>query len=199
MSALRTARSAERASAREHGIGRIDLVENRFVGMKSRGCYETPGGTLIMFAHPRTGGPDARPQHAALQAAAARSITPRWFTTACGSRRCAKRWMRSSRRSAETTTGEVKLRLYKGNIEPVQPQVAVFALLAGYRQLHHGRQLRPEGRARLHQPDRPAHQGARAGPKAAAKPNEALGRPVRSRTFGSLRALFRLARISTGG
>src|ERR1017187_8906742 len=34
----------------EHGIGRIDLVENRFVGMKSRGCYETPGGTLIMFA-----------------------------------------------------------------------------------------------------------------------------------------------------
>ena len=35
----------------EHGIGRIDLVENRFVGMKSRGCYETPGGTLIMAAH----------------------------------------------------------------------------------------------------------------------------------------------------
>ncbi len=35
----------------EHGIGRIDLVENRFVGMKSRGCYETPGGALIMAAH----------------------------------------------------------------------------------------------------------------------------------------------------
>src|SRR5438309_1038486 len=34
-----------------HGIGRIDLVENRFVGMKSRGCYETPGGTLIYAAH----------------------------------------------------------------------------------------------------------------------------------------------------
>src|SRR5215469_2213312 len=33
-----------------HGVGRIDLVENRFVGMKSRGCYETPGGTLLMFA-----------------------------------------------------------------------------------------------------------------------------------------------------
>ena len=32
----------------EHGIGRIDLVENRFVGMKSRGCYETPGGTLMI-------------------------------------------------------------------------------------------------------------------------------------------------------
>ena len=35
----------------EHGIGRIDLVENRFVGMKSRGCYETPGGTQILLAH----------------------------------------------------------------------------------------------------------------------------------------------------
>jgi len=35
----------------EHGIGRIDLVENRFVGMKSRGCYETPGGAQILFAH----------------------------------------------------------------------------------------------------------------------------------------------------
>ncbi len=34
----------------EHGIGRIDLVENRFVGMKSRGCYETPGGTIILAA-----------------------------------------------------------------------------------------------------------------------------------------------------
>ena len=35
----------------EHGVGRIDLVENRFVGMKSRGCYETPGGTVLMAAH----------------------------------------------------------------------------------------------------------------------------------------------------
>jgi argininosuccinate synthase len=34
-----------------NAIGRIDLVENRFVGMKSRGCYETPGGTLLMAAH----------------------------------------------------------------------------------------------------------------------------------------------------
>jgi argininosuccinate synthase len=34
-----------------NGIGRIDLVENRFVGMKSRGCYETPGGTLLLSAH----------------------------------------------------------------------------------------------------------------------------------------------------
>ena len=35
----------------EHGIGRLDLVENRFVGMKSRGVYETPGGTILMAAH----------------------------------------------------------------------------------------------------------------------------------------------------
>ena len=34
-----------------HGIGRLDLVENRFVGMKSRGVYETPGGTILQIAH----------------------------------------------------------------------------------------------------------------------------------------------------
>ncbi len=35
----------------EHGIGRLDLVENRYVGMKSRGCYETPGGAILLRAH----------------------------------------------------------------------------------------------------------------------------------------------------
>ncbi len=35
----------------KHGIGRLDIVENRFVGMKSRGCYETPGGTIMLKAH----------------------------------------------------------------------------------------------------------------------------------------------------
>ena len=35
----------------KHGIGRLDLVENRYVGMKSRGCYETPGGTIMLRAH----------------------------------------------------------------------------------------------------------------------------------------------------
>jgi argininosuccinate synthase len=35
----------------KHGIGRLDLVENRYVGMKSRGCYETPGGTIMLTAH----------------------------------------------------------------------------------------------------------------------------------------------------
>jgi argininosuccinate synthase len=37
--------------AGKHGVGRVDIVENRFVGMKSRGCYETPGGTLLFHAH----------------------------------------------------------------------------------------------------------------------------------------------------
>ncbi len=35
----------------EHGIGRVDIVENRYVGMKARGCYETPGGTIMLRAH----------------------------------------------------------------------------------------------------------------------------------------------------
>ena len=35
----------------QHGIGRLDIVENRYVGMKSRGCYETPGGTILLKAH----------------------------------------------------------------------------------------------------------------------------------------------------
>ena len=35
----------------KHGIGRVDLVENRFIGMKSRGLYETPGGTILIEAH----------------------------------------------------------------------------------------------------------------------------------------------------
>ena len=37
--------------AGRNGIGRVDLVENRFIGIKSRGIYETPGGTLLMIAH----------------------------------------------------------------------------------------------------------------------------------------------------
>lgn len=35
----------------EHGVGRVDMVENRYVGMKARGCYETPGGTILLKAH----------------------------------------------------------------------------------------------------------------------------------------------------
>ena len=35
----------------KHGVGRVDMVENRYVGMKSRGVYETPGGAILHFAH----------------------------------------------------------------------------------------------------------------------------------------------------
>ena len=37
--------------AGRHGVGRVDIVENRYVGMKARGCYETPGGTVLLKAH----------------------------------------------------------------------------------------------------------------------------------------------------
>ena len=42
---------AVNAAAARHGIGRVDMVENRYLGLKSRGCYETPGGTVLMAAH----------------------------------------------------------------------------------------------------------------------------------------------------
>jgi len=43
--------NALNALGRKHGIGRIDIVENRFIGVKSRGCYETPGATILRVAH----------------------------------------------------------------------------------------------------------------------------------------------------
>ena len=49
------------ALGRAHGIGRLDLVENRFVGMKSRGMYETPGGTILLAAHRGIESDHARP------------------------------------------------------------------------------------------------------------------------------------------
>ena len=45
------AAGAAQRLGRANGIGRLDLVENRFVGMKSRGMYETPGGTILLAAH----------------------------------------------------------------------------------------------------------------------------------------------------
>ena len=42
---------AANAIARRHGVGRVDIVENRFIGLKSRGCYETPGLTMLRSAH----------------------------------------------------------------------------------------------------------------------------------------------------
>jgi argininosuccinate synthase len=102
----------------EHAIGRIDLVENRFVGMKSRGCYETPGGTLIMFAVRELEALtlDRNTLHYKQQRAldyAEMVYNGLWFTPL---REALDAFFEQV---SESATGEVKLRLYKGNIEPV--------------------------------------------------------------------------------
>jgi argininosuccinate synthase len=102
----------------EHGIGRIDLVENRFVGMKSRGCYETPGGTLIYAAHRELEALtlDRATLHYKQRLAldyADMVYAGLWFTPL---REALDAFFEAVSR---TTTGEVTLRLYKGNIEPV--------------------------------------------------------------------------------
>ncbi len=102
----------------EHGIGRVDLVENRFVGMKSRGCYETPGGTLIMDAHRELEALtlDKNTLHYKQKLAldyAEMVYNGLWFTPL---REALDAFFE---KTSETTTGEITLRLYKGNIEPV--------------------------------------------------------------------------------
>jgi argininosuccinate synthase len=101
-----------------HGIGRIDLVENRFVGMKSRGCYETPGGTLIYAAHRELEALtlDRQTLHYKQKLAldyAELVYGGLWFTPL---RTALDAFFAETSR---TTEGEVVLRLYKGNIEPV--------------------------------------------------------------------------------
>ena len=124
--------------------------------MKSRGCYETPGGTLITGRVPRARSRSRSTARRSTTSRSSRSTTPSWSTTASGSRRCARRSTPSSSVTSANTTGEITLRMYKGSVEPVSPQVAELALLAVDRQLHHGRRLQPDRRARLHQPDRAA-------------------------------------------
>src|SRR5690349_9900713 len=102
----------------EHGIGRIDLVENRFVGMKSRGCYETPGGTLIMAAHRELEALtlDKNTLHYKQRLAldyAEMVYNGLWFTPL---REALDAFFD---KVSESSTGEVTLRLYKGNLEPV--------------------------------------------------------------------------------
>ncbi len=102
----------------EHGIGRIDLVENRFVGMKSRGCYETPGGTLIMAAHREIEALalDKSTLHYKQRLAldyAEMVYNGLWFTPL---REALDAFFEAA---SEPVTGEVTLELYKGNIDPV--------------------------------------------------------------------------------
>jgi argininosuccinate synthase len=102
----------------EHGIGRIDLVENRYVGMKSRGCYETPGGTLIMAAHRELEALtlDRTTMHYKQKLAldyAEMIYNGHWFTPL---REALDAFFEVT---SQNTTGEVTLRLYKGTLEPV--------------------------------------------------------------------------------
>lgn len=99
----------------KHGIGRIDLVENRLVGMKSHGVYETPGGTILYAAHHEleTLCLDRDTMHYKEQQAVRYSelvYDGKWYT-----------FLREAMQSfvdktQETVTGWVKLKLYKGNI-----------------------------------------------------------------------------------
>jgi argininosuccinate synthase len=98
-----------------HGVGRIDLVENRLVGMKSRGVYETPGGTLLYTAHRELESLvlDKETLRAKDRIAidyADLVYNGRWFTPV---REAYDAFVRVTQRNM---TGDVRLKLYKGNI-----------------------------------------------------------------------------------
>ena len=104
--------------AGKHGVGRVDLIENRFVGMKSRGVYETPGGTVLMHAHRNmeTLTMDRDLMHLR------DSLIPRYATLIYNGF-----WYAPEREalqafiddSQKTVTGTVRLKLYKGSITTV--------------------------------------------------------------------------------
>jgi argininosuccinate synthase len=99
----------------ENGIGRIDIVESRFVGMKSRGVYETPGGTILMAAHRAiesiTLTSDVIDLKETLMPRFARLVyNGMWFSPQM------KLLLNLVRDSQEGVTGAVRMELYKGNI-----------------------------------------------------------------------------------
>ena len=102
----------------KHGIGRIDIVENRFVGMKSRGCYETPGGTILLKAHRAIESITLDREEAHLKD----SIMPKyaeliyngfWFSP---EREALQALIDNTQKNVN---GVVRLKLYKGNVEVV--------------------------------------------------------------------------------
>jgi len=102
----------------ENGIGRLDMVENRFVGMKSRGVYETPGGTILRTAHRDlesiTMDREVMRIRDSLVARYSELIyNGFWFSPEM---RLLQKTMDSAQ---ETVTGTVRLKLYKGNCMPV--------------------------------------------------------------------------------
>src|SRR5256712_3207457 len=99
----------------EHGIGRVDLVENRFVGMKSRGCYETPGGTILVAARRALESITLDREVLHLRDA----LVPRyaemiyygfWFSP---ERQALQKFLDEC---VQDVTGTVRLKLYKGNL-----------------------------------------------------------------------------------
>lgn len=99
----------------ENGIGLLDLVENRLVGMKSRGVYETPGGSILYFAHEylETITLDKQVQHKKAELAITYGelvYDGQWFTPL---REALAAFVDKTQ---ECVTGSVKLKLYKGNI-----------------------------------------------------------------------------------
>jgi len=99
----------------KHGIGRLDLVENRYVGMKSRGCYETPGGTIMLKAHRAIESLTLDREVAHLKD----DLMPRYATLIYNGY-----WWSPERRALQTlidhtqrhVNGRVRLKLYKGNV-----------------------------------------------------------------------------------
>ena len=101
----------------ENGCGILDIVENRLVGMKSRGVYETPGGAVLYAAHQKLEEItlDKETQHYKQQLAlkfADLVYNGQWYTPL---RKAMSAFVTSTQ---ETVTGDVKLKLYKGNIIP---------------------------------------------------------------------------------
>ena len=99
----------------KHGIGIIDIVENRVVGMKSRGVYETPGGTILMEAHDQLEELVLDRATMNFKKAVAEKLAQvvyegTWFTPL---REALQAFIEKTQ---ENVTGEVKFKLYKGNI-----------------------------------------------------------------------------------
>ena len=138
-----------------NGIGRLDLVENRFVGMKSRGVYETPGGTILLAAHRGIESITLDREAAHLKD----SLMPRyaeliyngfWFSP---ERRMLQALIDESQHSV---TGRVRLKLYKGNVIVHRPRSRRTACIRMKRRDLRGRpgRLRPVRRPGLHQAER---------------------------------------------
>jgi argininosuccinate synthase len=102
----------------KHGIGRIDIVENRYVGMKARGCYETPGGTIMLKAHRAIESITLDREEAHLKD----ELMPRYAKVIYnGYWWSAERKMMQAAIDAtqENVHGEVRVKLYKGNVTVV--------------------------------------------------------------------------------